>query len=295
MNKNIVCFGEVLWDMLPTGTVPGGAPMNVAIRAQSFGLNAAIISRIGNDELGQNLKKYLKERGVETTLLQTDEKISTGKVNVTLDSNGVASYEIKYPSAWDKIELTESVIEKVKNADAFVFGSLSCRDEISRKTLLSLLNYAKFKIFDVNLRPAFFDISLIEKLMRSSDLVKMNDEELVILAKNFGSNSNKITENIQFLSEKLQLNSICITKGEKGAVLFANKNFYSNKGIKVDVADTVGAGDSFLAALIFKLLSNTNHQETLNFACAVGSVVATKTGANPEIKGDEINKMIQQS
>lgn len=294
MRKRIVCFGETLWDLLPSGSVPGGAPMNVAIRAQSFGLDATIISRIGTDKLGVELIDYLKKKQVNTSLLQTDKKFPTGKVNVSLDAKGVAEYDIKYPAAWDKIELSKTAIEQVKTADAFIFGSLACRDDISRKTLLSLLEHGKFKVFDVNLRPGFFDSSLIKKLMKHSDLIKLNDDELSILASHFGSKNNDLFENIKFLYNKLQLKSLCVTRGEKGAILFIDNVFYRNNGINVDVVDTVGAGDSFLAALIFKLLTQTQHQNTLNFACAVGTVVATKTGANSKITTDEINTIIKQ-
>ena len=294
MGKNIVCFGETLWDVLPSGSVPGGAPMNVAIRAQSLGLDAAIISRIGVDKLGIELRLYLEKKQVNTSLLKTDKKFPTGKVNVSLDAKGVAKYDIKYPAAWDKIELSKESIEKVKKADAFIFGSLVCRDDISRETLLSLLVYAKFKVFDVNLRPGFFDISLIKQLMQSSDLIKLNDEELTILTNGFGSKNDDLYENIKFIHKKLQLKTICVTRGEKGAILFIDNVFYHNNGIIVDVVDTVGSGDSFLSALVYKLLSQNDHQNTLNFACAVGTVVATKTGANSKITADEINSIIEQ-
>jgi len=284
-----------LWDILPSGTVPGGAPMNVAIRAQSFGLHTTIISRIGNDNLGQKITDYLNEKQLDLSFLQKDTKLPTGKVNVVLDSKGIASYDIKYPSAWDKIEASAEAIEKVKKVDAFIFGSLACRDKKSRDTLLNLLDYAQFKVFDVNLRPGFFDLVLIEKLMRSSDLVKLNDEELLTLAKNFGSGNDGIKENIKLLHEKFKLNSICVTQGEDGAILFVDNVFYSNSGINVEVADTVGSGDSFLAALIFKLLSQTNPNEAINFACAIGALVATKSGANPELTTNEINWILEQN
>ena len=294
MSKRIVCFGETLWDILPSGSVPGGAPMNVAIRTQSLGLDATIISRIGVDKLGIELRQYLKKKQVNTSLLQTDKKFPTGKVDVSLDEKGVAEYDIKYPVAWDKIELSKASIEKVKKADAFIFGSLVCRDSISRETLLSLLEYAKFKVFDVNLRSGFFDASLIEKLMKSSDLIKLNDDELSILSNRFGSKSDDLYENIKFIHKKLQLKSICVTRAEKGAILFIDNVFYSNNGIIVDVVDSVGAGDSFLSALIYKLLSQNDHQNTLNFACAVGTLVATKTGANSKISANEIRTIIKQ-
>ena len=292
MSKRIICFGETLWDMLPSGAVPGGAPMNVAIRSKSFGLDASIISKVGNDKLGNGLIDFLKKKEVNTSLLQIDEEFPTGIVDVLIDSKGIATYDIKYPSAWDKIELTEAAIKKVKEAEAFIFGSLACRDHLSRQTLLELIKYAKFKVFDVNLRPGFFDLALIKQLMEDSDLVKLNDEEIATLAIQLGSKSNDLFENIAFLHSKLHINTICITRGEKGAVLFKEGKFYSNNGLIVNVADTVGSGDSFLAALIFKLRTNNNYQQALDFACAVGIIVATKTGANPEISARDIEAIM---
>ncbi|GAB4166285.1 MAG: carbohydrate kinase [Winogradskyella sp.] len=292
MSKRIICFGETLWDMLPSGAVPGGAPMNVAIRSKSFGLDASIISKVGNDKFGNGLIDFLKKKEVNTSLLQIDQEFPTGIVDVLIDSKGIATYDIKYPSAWDKIELTEAAIKKVKEAEAFIFGSLACRDHHSRQTLLELIKYAKFKVFDVNLRPGFFDLALIKQLMEDSDLVKLNDEEIATLAVQLGSKSNDLFENIAFLHNELHLNAICVTRGEKGAVLFNESKFYSNNGLMVNVADTVGSGDSFLAALIFKLLTNNNYQQALDFACAVGTIVATKTGANPEISASDIEAIM---
>lgn len=268
--------------------------MNVAIRSTSFGLESSVISRVGADHLGDELMNFLQKKQVDTSLLQKDNKYPTGQVDVLIDDKGIATYDIKYPSAWDSIELTDAAIEKVSNADAFVFGSLACRDHTSRQTLLSLRKCARFKVFDVNLRPGFFDLPLIENLMKHSDLVKLNDEELLTLSNHFGSNSHSLLENINFLHKRFQIASICVTRGEKGAVLFRNNICYTNNGLSVKVEDTVGAGDSFLSALIYQLLTQNNDQRALDFACAVGTIVATKTGANPEISLHEIDEVTKR-
>ncbi|MBK8944795.1 MAG: carbohydrate kinase [Ignavibacteriae bacterium] len=295
MNKNIVCFGEVLWDILPSGKVAGGAPMNVAIRLQSLGIPTKIISKIGNDSLGSELLSILKNKKVDISQIQLDKKMKTGEVLVKLDSNGIATYNIVYPSAWDKIELTEENINCVKNSDAFIFGSLICRDEVSKYSLLKLLENAKYKVFDVNLRKPFYSIPLICELMNKSDLIKMNDEELLIIAKELGSTEIKIEENIKFISHKTKTNSICITRGKDGAILFIDNKFYFHNGFKVKVEDTIGSGDSFLAALISKILISQNYEEALEFACAVGAIIASHKGANPILEIDEINKFIKSN
>ncbi|PLX13470.1 MAG: carbohydrate kinase [Marinilabiliales bacterium] len=282
-HKHIVCFGEILWDQLQSGSVPGGAPMNVAVRASSLGLRASVISKLGKDKAGRDLKKYLEEKQIETELLQTDENYSTGFVEVNLNKKGIATYNIKRPVAWDKIELTDQNKEAVRNSNAFIYGSLACRDKVSKNTLLTLLKLASFKIFDINLRPPFYDLDFIMKLIRKSDIIKLNDEELIILAKHIGSQTEDEKANIKLINNKLNVSNICVTRGENGAVFFCDNKFYEHPGYKVKVEDTIGSGDSFLAALTVKILNNTKPEESLQFACKVGALVAAEKGANAEI------------
>ncbi len=291
----VTCFGEILWDVFPTHKKIGGAPLNVALRLQSFNVNIHMISSIGDDENGKELFKYIKEKGLDTSTIQIDQRYKTGCVNVTLDNNGSATYEIEYPVAWDKIEVTDQAVEIVKSSDAFIFGSLACRDEVSKNTLLSLLTHAIFKVFDVNLRPPFYSMSLLLDLMNKSDFIKCNDEELNEICTALDFNSESIVEQIKFLSQHTRTDQICVTKGKDGAILLYNGNFYNNIGYPVKVADTVGAGDSFLATLINQLLNKIKPDEALGFACAVGALVASKKGANPKIMQSEIINFVRES
>ncbi len=293
MNKNVVCFGEVLWDVLPTEKIAGGAPMNVSIRLQSLGINAKMISKIGNDELGKELLNIIKEKNVDTSLIQTDFTHSTGEVLVKLDAKGSATYTIVYPSAWDSILITKENIDAVREADAFVFGSLASRNTISRNTLLTLLKEAKYKIFDINIRSPFYSIEFLKELMDLSDFVKLNDDELLKVAQALGSKTDSIEDNILFLSKLTNTRTICITKGKDGAILYAENQFYRNKGFAVTVADTIGAGDSFLAALLSEILHTNDYQKAVEFACAVGALVASCNGANPVITNKEIESILQ--
>lgn len=295
MTQQIVCFGEVLWDVLPTESIAGGAPMNVAIRLQSVGIQSSIISKIGNDQLGQSLIDMITDRKVETSLIQIDKQLPTGEVLVHLDAKGSATYDIVYPSAWDGIVVNDSNINAVKAADALVFGSLACRDQVSKSTLFELLPHAKYTVFDVNIRPPFYSISLLLDLMKLSDFIKLNDDELLEVASELGSKSKDIEENIQFLSQLTHTETICITKGDKGAVLYKNNTFYTHEGFNVEVADTIGAGDSFLAALLSKVLYQDDCNDSLEYACAVGALVASKKGANPTITSDQIFEMINRN
>jgi len=293
--NTFTCFGEVLWDVFPDHEKIGGAPLNVALRLKSFKNEVAIISSVGKDDLGNKLIDYLNENSLETKFIQIDEMLQTGKVSVTLDSNGSASYEIKQPVAWDTIQLNNKLIELVKKSNVFVFGSLVCRNIVSKQTLFELLKVANFKVFDVNLREPFYTFQLLNELMQKADFIKFNDEELELISKELNSGYATLEENMSFISEKFKASHICVTRGSKGAVLLVNEQFYFNEGYKIKVKDTVGAGDSFLASLIHKLMDNCEPQDSLNYACAVGSLVASSKGANPKLSESDIIKKVISS
>jgi fructokinase len=251
-----------------------------------------MISRVGNDEKGEKLHDYLENNGIGTDNIQEDRENPTGMVKVMLSEKGSATYEISYPAAWDKIESNDQVLKAVKEADVFVFGSLVCRDEVSRKTLFECLNKAKWKVFDLNLRPPHYDLRVLNELMQNSDFLKFNDDELFEIAESLGSVYNSLEQNLMFISEKTNTSSICVTKGNHGAVFLHDEKLYYNSGFKTKVKDTVGAGDSFLASLIAGLLKNEDPQSSLDFACAVGALVAGEDGANPIIKKSYIQEFM---
>jgi len=290
--KSIICFGEVLWDVLPAGKKLGGAPLNVSLRAQSFGNNSAMISSIGRDIIGEELGQVMKSFGAKLEHIQLSENFPTSEVLVELDEHGTATYEIKMPCAWDHITLLGHDIEAVKASDAFIYGSLVARNSTSRETLLALLDHAGYKVFDVNLRPPFYTPERIINLMKPADFVKFNDEELYEICEHLGFTENALEACIEFISQQTGTGQICVTLGADGAVLFYQNTYYYNPGYKVKVADTVGAGDSFLGAIISQLLNGSQPQDAINFACAVGSIVASKNGANPEVSASEIQAMM---
>lgn len=289
MTKNIICFGEVLFDVFPTHKKIGGAPLNVALRLASLGINAQIISRVGNDEIGRELLAFIKKNGVDTDTIQIDENLSTGQVIVQLNEKGSASYTINYPVAWDKIICVPEDEIMVKKADALVFGSLVCRDSVSQNSLLEIINYAKYAVFDVNLRAPFYTKEILINLMMQSDFIKFNDDELYEVSAYLNSPYHSLEQNILFIAEQTNTKHICVTKGSHGAILYYNEKMYYNSGYKIDIVDTVGSGDSFLAGLLSKLLYEENPQEAINFACALGAIVAKNEGANPKISSKEIN------
>ncbi|MDO6492521.1 MULTISPECIES: carbohydrate kinase family protein [unclassified Cellulophaga] len=292
--KKIVCFGEVLWDIFPTHKKIGGAPLNVALRLNSLHNNVSIISKIGDDENGELIKKYIQKQGVNINNLQVDDTLHTGEVKVLLNAKGSATYDIQFPRAWDNIVLTNNTEEIAKSSDAFIYGSLVARDTTSRDTLYSLLRLAKFKIFDVNLRSPYYTTEVLNYLMKEASFIKFNDDEIFEITANLNLKTQSLEESIKFIALKTNTKSICVTKGSNGAILYYNSIFYYNSGYQIDVVDTVGAGDSFLGTLINKLLAKDNPQKAIDYACAVGALVAGSEGANPKITNKEIDEFMLQ-
>ena len=287
-----VCFGEILWDVFPDMERIGGAPLNVASRLSSMGVETEMISRVGDDEKGRKLLEYLDSRKIKTANIQRDAEHPSGMVQVSLSPGGSATYEITHPAAWDKIELTDAMAEAVRKADAFIFGSLACRDEVSRNTLFNLIPKAKYRVLDFNLRAPHFTEELITELVQHAEFIKLNDDELFEIAAMLGSKYNSLEQNMLFMAVKSNAKTICVTKGAYGAVLLHEKKMYYNSGYRVKVKDTVGAGDSFLGTLVAGLLQNGEPQKSLDLACAVGALVAAKEGANPELRVELIQRFM---
>lgn len=290
--NNFVCFGEILWDVFPDREIVGGAPLNVAHRLNSLKNHVSMISAVGKDTNGENLVAYLKDYNINTEGIQVIDNYETGKVIVNLDDKGSATYKLKYPVAWDKISVDDVTTKIVKKSDALIFGSLAARDHISRNTLLQLIKIAKHKIFDVNLRPPHYNTNVVTQLMRKADFIKLNDDELYEICQSMNSGFNSLEQNVKFIAEQTSTRHICVTKGKHGAMLFYNDELFYNKGYSIAVKDTVGAGDSFLGALVSQLLNETAPQKAIDFACAVGALVAQNEGANPNISTSDISAFL---
>jgi len=299
LNKKIsvVSYGEVLFDVFGETKKIGGAPLNIALRAASYGFPVAMISAVGNDEDGKLILEYAKQNNVKTNAIHVSSEYETGIVQVHLNERGSATYDIRFPSAWDHIAVDKQVTDTVKDADVFFYGSLACRNDISKKTLFSLLesNQSMFKVFDVNLRKPFYNIELLKSLMNEADFIKFNDEEILEIAAALGYDSEDLEANISFISKITDTKHICVTLGKHGSILLWNDTLYRHSGYQVDVVDTVGAGDSFLASLITGLLSGKEADEALDFASAVGALVAGSSGANPKLENNNITAFIAKN
>jgi fructokinase len=294
-NGRVCCFGEILWDLLPSGKMPGGAPMNVAIHLKNLGMDVACITRVGNDSLGAELKKFLVSKSCADTWIQTDSNFPTGTVKVNISDRTNVQYEIVHPVAWDFISVTSEALEVSKTAYAFVFGTLACRDQRSRETLFELLeNSNALKIFDVNLRAPHYSKELIESLLRKADIVKMNEEELNIIHDWFEPVDLSIDQKTKYIKSKFSLKKVIVTRGGDGALLLDESGLHSSKVYKVNVKDTIGSGDSFLAGMIKNFYLKNSPEQSLNYACALGALVAQHHGANPPIKENEILELIER-
>lgn len=288
MQKTVISIGEILWDVFPEGKKAGGSSMNVALHLHKQGINSKFISAVGQDELGKELISFLSNQNFDSDLIQLVD-LPTSTVEVKLDETHQATYTIVEPVAWDAIQLSDEAIVAVKKSDAFVYCSLTCRNEKSRNTVLSLLNNAKLKVFDINLREPFYTIDTLKRLLSEADVLKVNEHEIIYLKDELELTGNTDEQLLKQLSHLFKISIICLTMGENGACVLHDDKLYHHKGYSVKVADTVGAGDSFLATFISSYLNGYPMDTILDRACKVGSFVASQAGANPNY-GDDVFK-----
>ncbi len=291
-NNQILCIGEVLWDRLPSGAKPGGAPMNVALHLNAIGQNVSITSRVGNDEPGKELKLFLEKSGMSTEFIQIDEHLPTSEVLVHLNENNNATYEICEPVAWDNLELTDLLMTKAREAGLLIYGTLASRNPMSGRTIMRLLENDAVKLIDVNFRKPYDSQEVVERLLEKTDIVKLYDEELVAFAQWYNKHRHDEQSLVKWFASQYNLKMVCVTKGDKGALLYCEGEFYEHPGFKVNAVDTVGAGDAFLAGLIASLLDKKSPADALAYACATGAFVASKAGATPEYHINEIEQIL---
>lgn len=291
-----VCFGEILWDNLPTGRKLGGAPLNVAYHLNKLGIHTDMLTRIGNDQDGDDLMTLCQELAVPTSLFQCDDKLPTSTVQVHFNEDGDVRYEIVFPVAWDYIAFGEKEIEAVRNADFFVFGSLSIRNDESYQTLQALLKEANYRVLDVNLRAPFYSKERIFELLSYADLVKMNEEELAYIAKWLGLPADQTDQQkVEQVMESFDVKELIVTYGAAGAIFHSHieKFSYHFPAFKVEVKDTVGSGDSFLAAFLSQRCRQdqaVSTEEMLEFAATLSAFVTQSSGACPNYEASTIRR-----
>ena len=284
--RYVVGLGEVLWDVLPEGKKLGGAPSNFAYHAGQFlGMdNTIAVSALGEDKLGEETIKALEEHQLNCLLPRVP--YPTGTVQVQLDEQGIPTYDIKENVAWDNIPFTDDIKEIAVNAGAVCWGSLAQRSEVSRKTIYTFLDHTPedcLKIFDINLRQNFYTPEVITESLKRCNVLKINDEELITIGRLFGYPGLDIENKCWLILGKYNLDMLVLTCGVNGSYVFAPgvKSFQETP--KVEVADTVGAGDSFTGTFCASILKGKSIQEAHELAVKVSAYVCTQNGAMPQI------------
>lgn len=282
----ILCFGEILWDFLPSGLFPGGAPFNVGYHLHQLGADVRMLSGIGRDVLGDELLRRLKHWEISAELIALHQGLPTGTVIARLGNTGDAHYEITTSVAWDQILVTEDAVRAAFGARALVHGSLSLRSTFNCAALdrlCTVMPAEAWRVFDVNLRPPHDDLALVRERANGANLLKLNNAEAVRLTnREPAANSGDEETMARALADTHQCPMVCITCGSRGAGLLHEGHWNWEPGRETEVVDTVGAGDAFLARLLYSLLaSDRPPAECLASACRQGEWVASQSGATP--------------
>ena len=295
MNNTIVVgMGEALWDMLPEGKKIGGAPANFAYHVSQFGLDSRVVSAVGEDELGVEILKNFHEKKLNC-MIET-VPYPTGTVQVELDRNGVPCYDIREGVAWDNIPFTPALEGLARQTRAVCFGSLAQRSVVSRETINRFLDVmpdgeGQYKIFDINLRQGFYTKEIICGSMRKCNILKINDEELVTISRMFGYPGIDLQDKCWILLAKYNLRMLILTCGVNGSYVFTPGEISFVETPKVEVADTVGAGDSFTAAFVASILKGLPIPEAHKLAVETSAFVCTQNGAMPVLPDSLKEKM----
>ncbi|KUG13273.1 MULTISPECIES: carbohydrate kinase family protein [Elizabethkingia] len=292
----IACYGEVLWDIFPGGQRrAGGAPFNVAYHLSRMGVDAHMISSVGSDDLGSELLEKIQNWNIPINGIQINNQYPTSTVVATIDENNDAHYDIIQHVAWDYIETRPADLSLLTETDALVFGTLAARSEKSKNTLFELTEASDYNVFDINLRPPYYDIHLIKDLLHRTQLAKFNKAELRMMLDFMGKDYITEKDSIQYLQDVFGMKEIIISKGSKGALYANEDNFYLYPTVSVEVKDTVGSGDSFLAGFLSKRLeTGTSAHQIMHQAVALGAFITAQEGACPEYSLSEFTEFRDQ-
>ena len=282
---HLIGLGEILWDLLPSGRQLGGAPANFAYQANALGATGTIISRVGRDQNGSDLLSRVRQLGLAPNLIQIDSEAPTGTVSIELSSDGQPRYIIHENVAWDRIAAEKEALAAAAHSDAICFGTLAQRSDRSRSSIHEILSNSRrdaLRILDVNLRQSFYSADVIGESLGAASILKINDGELPVLAKLFGLTGDIESQLVQ-IAKGYDLRLVALTRGAHGSVLFADGQRSEHAGIPAEVADTVGAGDSFTAAMALGILSGWDLDKVNEHANRVASFVASRPGATPDL------------
>jgi len=291
--KTVAGIGEILWDVFGAEKHLGGAPANFACHANALGDCGVTVSRVGRDQLGAEILDSLARLGAVTDYIQIDRRLPTGTVLIQVDAAGQPDFTITPNVAWDNIRATERLLRLAGRVDAVCFGTLAQRSPTSRRTVRKFVAAAKkaLVVCDLNLRGELMSLTshdvdgvgLVADSIRMADVLKLNDDELRVLRSALGRPEDRHSF-ATWLIREFKLRMVCVTKGARGCVLYTARKRVVSRGIRVRVADTVGAGDAFTAAMVNRLLRRRPLREVAAFANRVGAYVASRPGATPPIR-----------
>ena len=295
-NGTVLAIGELLWDVLPSGAVLGGAPANFAVRLATLDVPVVLVSKVGNDKLGQTACAELEELGVSTAFVQKDAKYPTGTVDVTLSASGNASYVINTGVAYDFMELNDSLLEQAKRCKVLCFGTLAQRSPASRGTIERLLEVASsaVKILDINLRRDCYSKETITQSLSKATVLKLNQDEIVALKPILGLKSESVKDLSEELIKKFGLRTILVTRAENGVfALDKDGTVVDVAGFKVKVVDTIGSGDAFTAGFVSRLLAGDPLSKCCSYGNKLGGLVAGTKGGMTRISVEAIDSFGQ--
>ncbi len=293
MQKTILSFGEILWDLLPDHTALGGAPFNFVYRVNSLGDTGLMVSRLGSDDLGRQALDKVSSLGMETKFLQIDQKLPTGTVKVSFDENNNPDYLIVPDVAYDRIELTDDLVAAAETADCLCFGTLVQRSAKTRRTLEQLIATAakSVKLLDINLRKKCYSPATVSSSLENADILKLNADEVLEVAQMVGVNSGPIPDICRDFMEKYSLGYCVVTLDHKGAFAISNQGqkVYV-PGFKVKLVDSLGAGDAFTAGFIYSLIRDKTLAEACELGNILGAIVCTQKGATVPVSPQDVEE-----
>lgn len=291
MPKKIAAFGELLWDLLPTGKVLGGAPANFIYRINSYGDRGTLLSKVGNDKAGREAREAIRRLGLSDENIQTDFEFPTGSVKVKIDENGIPDFNIITDVAYDHIEINAEMIDAFREADCVCFGTLVQRYGISKNTLRELVHESPdvVKFLDINLRKKCYTAAIVEDSLRMANILKTNDEELLITKELLGLKNSNLKDLAKEALETFNLEIILCTLGSNGAFCLTQEDvFHFDPGYQISLGDTVGSGDAFSAGFVHYYMNGQPIDEALRFGNAAGALIATTIGATAPVSKQQI-------
>ncbi|HET7625498.1 MAG TPA: carbohydrate kinase [Verrucomicrobiae bacterium] len=282
MSFKVIGVGEVLWDLLPSGAQLGGAPVNFAYHAKQLGADVQVVTRVGEDARGREILERFHDLGIDARAVQTDSRLPTGTATVTLNLDGTPDYSISDNAAWDNVELTSVILDAAREADAICFGTLAQRKTVAASTIQRLVAAApsaSWRVFDVNLRQEFYSETILRRSLELANVLKLNAHELTVLSSLFELKGDT-RQKIETLSRRFHLDVVALTRAENGSLLYRSGNWSDLPCRKMDVVDTVGAGDAFTAALVMGL-NQFDLEKIHRLASDIAGFVCSQVGATP--------------